>query len=144
MRILRKCLDRMIELARRDAPNETCGLMTGPPGLVRVVHPIKNVSPEPRIRYEFHSNQHVYILGCLEREGIPVLGVYHSHPESQPFPSPTDVARAVLTDGTPLWPDYRYVILSLETPERPQARAFRILQGGEIEEEELKIEDNAP
>ncbi len=157
MNILAACADHMIERARQDAPNETCGFFTGRRqdipvaagtgpsmaggrrGLIESIHPMKNASAEPRIRYEFEPVEHFKTLKRMEREGTLILGVYHSHPASPAFPSATDVARATLPDGTPTYPEYLYIIVSLEFPAAPALRAFRVLPGGEIKEEGLEF-----
>ena len=46
------------------------------------------------------------------------MGIYHSHPVSQPYPSPTDRAEAH-------YPDAFYILVSLRTA-TPEIRAFRI------------------
>lgn len=143
MKIPATCRRQMIEQAERDSPNETCGLFTGGAGRVERIYPMTNVSAEADVRYEFAPVEHFKMLKKLEREGIPILGVYHSHPASQAYPSVTDVGRAILPDGTdPLYPDYLYIIISLQMPKSPVVRGFRILSGGKIQEEELVIEDS--
>lgn len=141
MKVRRDCRDRMIERARHDSPSETCGFFSGRPGIIETIYPMKNVSDDPEIRYEFDSSEHFKMLKRADREKIPILGVYHSHPASPAYPSATDVARATLPDGTPTYADYLYIILSLQTPDRPVLRGFRILPGGKIQEEELSIEE---
>lgn len=144
MRIQRACRDRMIERARRDSPNETCGFFSGPSGLIEEIYPLRNASDKPKVLYEFEALEHFKMLKRADRENIPILGVYHSHPASPAYPSETDVARALLPDGTPTYPDYLYIILSLQRPDSPVLRGFRILPGGKIQEEELSIEEKIP
>ena len=140
MKILAACRQRMIDQARRDAPNETCGFFTGRSSLIDDIHPMQNVSPDSNIRYEFQPVEHFKKMMELDRAGIPILGVYHSHPASEAYPSETDVARALLLDGTPTYPDYLYIIISLKNPAAPVTNAFRILPGGTVREEELEVE----
>ena len=138
MNIKSACYEEMVDRARRDTPNETCGLFTGRPGTIEGLHPMKNAASQPEVRYEFDSTEHIKAIHKMKREGIPILGIYHSHPASEAYPSATDVDRA-LWDKTPLFPEYLYIILSLQNPSAPAARAFRILSGGEIREEELTV-----
>lgn len=135
------CRDLMIERARIDSPNETCGFFSGRPGRIEEIHPMRNVSAEPVVRYEFDPTEHFKMLKQMDRAGIPILGVYHSHPASPAYPSATDVGRAILPDGAPTYSEYLYIILSLETPAAPVLRGFRILPYGKIQEEELAVED---
>ncbi len=136
MKILRDCVDAMTERARLDVPNETCGFFTGLAGVIEQIHPMKNTAAHPRTRYEFEPLEHFKFLKRMDRECVPILGVYHSHPASEAYPSQTDVDRAMLPDGTPTYSDYVYLILSLADAS-PVIRAFRIRQGGIIVEEDL-------
>ena len=68
----------------------------------------------------------------IEDRGWEVAGIYHSHPRSAPYPSPTDVELA-------FWPDALYLIISLAEAANPRVRAYRIVDG-QIQEEELTAE----
>jgi proteasome lid subunit RPN8/RPN11 len=65
-----------------------------------------------------------------EDDGLAVIGVFHSHTHSEPYPSPTDVAQA--PD-----PEWHYVIVSLKR-DAPEARSYRIV-GGEISDLPIAI-----
>jgi proteasome lid subunit RPN8/RPN11 len=58
----------------------------------------------------------------LRGTGREILGAYHSHPRSEPVPSPSDIAETFSDD-------FLCVIVSLIEPERPVTRAFRIRSG---------------
>ena len=58
-----------------------------------------------------------------------ILGAYHSHPQSEPVPSPSDIAESFSND-------FLCVIVSLLEPERPITRAYRI-RSGQVEELEI-------
>ena len=62
--------------------------------------------------------------------------IYHSHTHSQAYPSDTDVRIAGGTNE--LWPDVRYILVSLMEPENPSVRLFTINQG-DISEEPLQV-----
>lgn len=62
----------------------------------------------------------------MDDRGEELVAIYHSHPVSQPYPSPTDRAEAH-------YPDAVYVLVSIRTPE-PEVRAFRIADDGAVKE----------
>ncbi len=64
----------------------------------------------------------------LDDEGYEV-GIYHSHPRSDPEPSQTDINLAY-------YPHWTYLIVSLAG--EPRVRAWRIADG-RVEEEELDV-----
>lgn len=59
----------------------------------------------------------------IDAAGEELLGIYHSHPVSEPIPSPTDRAEAHYAGAL-------YVLVSLRTG-TPEVRAFRIDADGE-------------
>jgi proteasome lid subunit RPN8/RPN11 len=60
---------------------------------------------------------------------LEVIGVFHSHTHTDPFPSVTDIAQA----PDPSW---HYVLVSLRL-ERPMYRSFRI--ASEVVEEPIVV-----
>jgi proteasome lid subunit RPN8/RPN11 len=76
-------------------------------GVSRVIR-CANVHPTPTTRYVIDPREQLKEL----------VGIYHSHPVSQPYPSPTDRAEAH-------YPNAVYVLVSLRTGE-PEIRAFII------------------
>ena len=77
-----------------------------------------NVHPTPTTRYVIDPREQLQAFRSIDAAGEDLVGIYHSHPVSQPFPSPTDRAEAH-------YPDAIYVLVSLRTGE-PEMRAFRI------------------
>jgi proteasome lid subunit RPN8/RPN11 len=53
-----------------------------------------NIAPEPT-RYLIDPTDHFRILRETRHTGLTIVGAYHSHPASQPIPSPTDLAEAL-------------------------------------------------
>jgi len=58
-----------------------------------------------------------------------LVAIYHSHPVSQPYPSPTDRAEAH-------YPDAAYVVVSLRASE-PELEAWRITPAGTVRKVDL-------
>ncbi len=125
--ISREHLDALIAHARSDLPNEACGLLFGRQGRVEQVRPILNAEPSP-VSYSFDSGEQLRVMREMGDRGLELLGIYHSHPESPPIPSLTDIRRAFFP-GTrePNFPSAVYVIVGL-SEDVPEVNAFLILE----------------
>ena len=112
-------------------PEEGCGLLAGDPGASAVtrVYPVVNAA-HSALRYVVDPLAHLRADRDAEAAGLAILGVFHSHTHTDPYPSPTDVAEA----PDPSW---HYVIVSLRD-EVPSLRSYRIV-GPEITEEPVEL-----
>jgi proteasome lid subunit RPN8/RPN11 len=111
----RNLLDEMIAQACAEDPNECCGLLAGAladedgRNIGRVVrsYPLVNAMASPK---EFLSDGRSMLDADkdMQKHGLDVLAIYHSHPTSAPVPSRTDLERN-------WWPDVVNLIISLAT-----------------------------
>jgi proteasome lid subunit RPN8/RPN11 len=122
MRLTRGQLEQLIAQARTDAPNETCGVINGKDGRALKIYPMKNVDAEPRTRYNCAPQELWNAFHEIEENGWEHLAIYHSHPATAAYPSPTDIARA-------FYPDAVYLVVSLMNPAQAVVRGFRIVDG---------------
>ena len=83
----------------------------------------------PTTRYLIDPREQLRAFRTMDERGEELVAIYHSHPASQPYPSPTDRAEAH-------YPDAIYVLLSLRTAD-PEVRAFRIDADGAVREVRL-------
>jgi proteasome lid subunit RPN8/RPN11 len=120
--------DEIIDHARDHTPRECCGIIASKNGTMTTLHRLTNVE-QGVDRYLFDDEEFFKIYWEIENRGEELLSVYHSHPVSVAYPSKTDVEFA-------FWPDAVYLICSLEFPEAPVIRGFRIIDGA-ISEVEL-------
>jgi proteasome lid subunit RPN8/RPN11 len=107
---------RLVEHAQEEAPNEACGLVAFRDGVAERYLPGENTLASP-YRFELRPRDPADFF--LEDEGYE-LAVFHSHPETAPRPSRTDIANIGLWEGRP------YLILGLATGE---LAAWRIRDG---------------
>lgn len=123
LRILAHCWDSY--------PEEGCGLLGGAvaTGLVSRCYPARNLAASARV-YTVDPGDHLRASLDAERAGLELLGAFHSHTHTDPYPSPTDVQQA--PD-----PDWHYVIVSLRD-EAPMLRSFRIVDG-KVDEEQVVV-----
>lgn len=129
LRLTRAQVDTIVDHARREAPNECCGLLVGRNGTVESVWDRRNIDESP-YTYQIDPAELMSAFREMDRVGLMLRGIYHSHPASRAWPSKTDIAQA-------RYPDASYVIVSLLS-EAPEIRAFRIVDGT-ISEEEVRI-----
>ena len=129
-RIEKRYIDDMIAHAREEAPNECCGFLAGKDGRVLQFYRGTNAE-QSRYRYEVDSDELYRIHRECEERGWEFVGIYHSHPSTEAYPSPTDVRRAS-------WPEALYFVVSLRDSENPDVRAYRIVDG-QVSEEELEV-----
>jgi proteasome lid subunit RPN8/RPN11 len=122
--------EQIFDHARREAPRECCGVIVGPIGELREFLELTNTY-EGVDFYEPEPNQLFKVYREAEERGWEFTAIYHSHPVSVAYPSQRDVEHAG-------WPDSVYIICSLEKPESPYLRAFRIVDG-EIAEQEITL-----
>ncbi|HXF74247.1 MAG TPA: M67 family metallopeptidase [Actinomycetota bacterium] len=120
----------IVEHGLREFPNEACGLLAGRDGQAVRFYPMRNADASPAT-YRLDPREQLQVFEELEREGLELFGIVHSHTHSEPYPSETDRRQA-------FYPESLYLILGLADRERPVLRAFRIVEG-EVTEEELRI-----
>lgn len=142
LEIDRQIADAIVAHAKRDHPDEACGVVAGPAGSdrpVRVVA-VPNASQTPYTRYEFSSADLFALYRDLEDRGEEVVVVYHSHTHTEAYPSQTDLTLA----GEP---GAHYVLVSTRAHgagEGPvEFRSFRIVDG-QITEEDVSIVEGDP
>ena len=121
MQIRRHVLERLAAHAAAEAPLECCGLLVGTTSLIDESVPTANIAASP-VRFQVDPRDHLHLQRTLRGTPRAIVGSYHSHPASQPVPSPTDVAQAH-------YPEFVHVIVSLASPGDPEIRAFRIRSG---------------
>ena len=132
----RRYAEEMIAHARDEAPNECCGILAGEGGRVLRLYRAINAEHSP-YRFDIDSRDLYRIHAEVEALGWEFVAIYHSHPQSEAYPSPTDVAMARLPgpgEAVDLWPGAVYLIVSLTDPAVPQIRAFRFERGIVVED----------
>jgi proteasome lid subunit RPN8/RPN11 len=103
--------------AIRSRPSECCGLLSGKNGSITNIHPLHNDADKPETRYFATPEELFAAMKRIREAGQALLGVYHSHPRTQAYPSASDVEMA-------FYPEAFYFIISLEP--QVELRAFKI------------------
>jgi proteasome lid subunit RPN8/RPN11 len=105
----------------RRTPEEACGLLSGrrigESVQVEEIYPMENILHSPE-RYQLDPEAQVEVFLSVERRGLEVVGIYHSHPKGPPHPSATDLDEAY-------YPEVVYLIWFYQ-PDRWDCRGFSI------------------
>jgi proteasome lid subunit RPN8/RPN11 len=120
--------DAIVAHARRDHPDEACGIVAGPEGSDRPVRfvPMLNAARSPTF-YEFDSADLLRLYREMDDNGEEPVVVYHSHTATEAYPSRTDISYASE-------PNAHYVLVSTRDTETAEFRSFRIVDGVVTEE----------
>jgi [CysO sulfur-carrier protein]-S-L-cysteine hydrolase len=130
----RKTYDAIVAHARRDHPDEACGIVAGPEGSDRAGRMLEmpNAAGSPTF-YEFDSTELLELYKQMwDNDEEPVV-VYHSHTATEAYPSRTDI-------GLASEPGAHYVLVSTREPDETEFRSFRIVDEV-VTEEEVRLVD---
>ena len=134
--ISRAFVDAIIEQSRAEYPDECCGVILGPigKGSLERLKPMINAAHSPTF-YEFDPKDLLALYREVDDNDEEIVVIYHSHTETEAFPSRTDIAYA----GEP---GAHYVLVSSRKEIAPaiEFRSFRIIDGV-VTEEEVSITD---
>jgi proteasome lid subunit RPN8/RPN11 len=128
----RSLAEALVQHAREGRPDEVCGIVGVRDGRIVRLERARNVAEQPQFRFEIDSRDLVKVIE-LDRAGLEV-GFYHSHPATQAYPSPTDIAFARL------WPGALQLMVSLRDDRTtgPEIHAYRI-ENDVVRQEALTI-----
>ena len=79
----------LTEHAENEKPNESCAILFGKNGSVSEVFLTKNIEESP-VNFTISNEQLIEGYQTAEKKGLDVIGIFHSHPNSEAFPSNTD------------------------------------------------------
>jgi proteasome lid subunit RPN8/RPN11 len=125
--IARQALDNRLQ--------EVCGIIAGVGEQVREIIPIQNTASDPAHFFRLDERSFTQAMFDIERTGLSLIGIYHSHPNGDPIPSQVDIQQAN-------YPDTAYVIVGLRQGELRLA-AWQI-RPGKVNRIELHIGTQAP
>jgi proteasome lid subunit RPN8/RPN11 len=134
LRVPAEIRDAIVAHARRDHPNEACGVVAGPTGSDRPVRMIEmlNSAASPTF-YQFDSIEQLKVWTAMDDADEEPVIIYHSHTATEAYPSRTDVAYANE-------PNAHYVLVSTADPAVAPFRSYRIVDGV-VSEEPVEVVD---
>jgi len=124
--------DAIVAHARRDHPNEACGVVAGPAGSDRPQRVVQmlNEAASPTF-YRFDSTEQLKVWNAMDEADEEPVIIYHSHTATEAYPSRTDINLAQE-------PGAHYVLVSTRHPEQVEFRSYRIIDG-QVSEELVEI-----
>ncbi len=134
--IYQRHLERIRQHAKERYPDECCGILVGQiQGGKKVLKIFETENVEVtrgRDRYVIDGKDFLKADNIAKREGLEILGFYHSHPGYPPVPSSTDQKMA--------WQGYSYLIVSLQDGKEPEFKCWILDEMGKSWSEEKIVE----
>jgi len=148
----------LVDHARADQPDEVCGILAGRGPRIERVFRVRNTADEVSaergvfrdratgqsaagrrpVHYYMDPKDQLRVYNEIDAQGLDLVGYYHSHTHTAAQPSPTDIRLA--TDLAAV-----YLLVSLEHPQQPAVRAWRIHKHDPTDEsgtlEEIPLHD---
>jgi len=123
-------VNQILEQARAAYPDEACGVILGSLGTdtPKRLKPMINAAHSPTF-YEFDPKDLLALYREVDDNDEEIVVIYHSHTETEAYPSRTDIAYA----GEP---GAHYVLVSTREEIAPatEFRSYRIIDGTVTEE----------
>jgi proteasome lid subunit RPN8/RPN11 len=130
LEIPEELLKRIIEHARQEYPLESCGILAGKDGRITNFYPMVNTEKSSS-SYLMEPEEQLRVFLEMEKGGLELSAIYHSHPHTAAYPSQRDVDYA-------FYPDSLILIISLMEKEVPRIEAFQI-EKRKIERKGIRI-----
>jgi proteasome lid subunit RPN8/RPN11 len=136
LEISREFVDAILEQSRSEYPDECCGVIVGSAGSNKAqrLKPMINSAHSPTF-YEFDPKDLLALYREIDDNDEEIVVIYHSHTETEAYPSRTDIAYA----GEP---GAHYVLVSTRKEIAPatEFRSYRIIDAV-VSEEPVTILD---
>ncbi|MEI6040771.1 MAG: M67 family metallopeptidase [Actinomycetes bacterium] len=131
LQISHAIVNAILEQSRVEYPDECCGVILGKIGSDKPerLKPMINAAHSPTF-YEFDSKDLLALYRELDDNDEEIVVIYHSHTETQAYPSRTDISYASE-------PGAHYVLVSTRKEIAPENefRSYRIIDGLVTEED---------
>ncbi|MBS1877042.1 MAG: M67 family metallopeptidase [Acidobacteria bacterium] len=113
--------DVMVSHARQQFPNECCGVMIGSAGdgvktITRALAMENAYQGGQEDRYEIRPEDLLRADRDARKDGLELIGIFHSHPDCDAYFSQTDLQNSC--------PWYSFVVLSIKNGEFDHANSF--------------------
>ncbi|MCW2714333.1 MAG: peptidase [Frankiales bacterium] len=124
-------LDRIEAHARRDHPDECCGVIAARDGRATRLFEMENAERSPT-GFTFDSAEWLRVYRDVDDADETFLAVYHTHTKTEAYPSRTDIGWAATT------PFDHWLLVSTRDPDELERRSYSIVDGT-VTEEEVRV-----
>ena len=128
----RKLVNQILTHAQQHEHSESCGLISASCGSPANYYAVKNIASDPSVHFEMEPKQQIAAMKHMREHDEDLFAIVHSHPESPPAPSATDMQDAG-------YPEAYYIIVSLNTKGVLEMRGFKKADG-DMQPVELRYE----
>ncbi|MFN4245915.1 MAG: M67 family metallopeptidase [Brevinematia bacterium] len=132
MKIKKEIYEEMISWMKENIPIEACGILVGRNDTVDEFIKMENIAKSEKF-FEMDPLEVMKVFEDIDNRSKEVVGIFHSHPVSDPYPSVTDLERNEVIDHL------IFVISSMRTG-KPELKAFTI-NNKTVKEVEVEIID---
>lgn len=132
LRLSHDQIQSIVTHARNEQPYEACGIISGSVGVASRIIPIKNAAINAQYHYQMDAKELLQALQNIDSADEQMIGIYHSHPNNEPVPSPEDIREAQLNT-----PNIVHVIVSLKYG-KARLQAWT-MQDGQVHKVELLV-----
>jgi proteasome lid subunit RPN8/RPN11 len=142
LRLTSELHEQIVAHGAESYPYEGCGLLLGlvrdGDNVVTDIRPVANVWPveeEKRVRFRISEDEWRDAEFEAMAADLDIIGIFHSHPDSEPIASPRDLNWAS-------WPGYSYLITEVNQGKPTHSRSWQLLDDRTgFFEEEITISD---
>ena len=135
VRLPRSIVNQLLNLAQKTPEEEICGLISRGRHGFRKCYPVVNAAADKKHFFVLDPKGQIEAMRVMREHGEELGAIYHSHPDSPPQPSLTDIEQHE-------YPGVLYLIISLGTKGRPEMRGFDI-HGREVREVPIALLDES-
>ncbi|ADN02562.1 Mov34/MPN/PAD-1 family protein [Spirochaeta thermophila] len=133
MKMPASLIEEIARHAREEAPIEACGYVAGVGDEARKIFRLTNADASPE-HFSFIPEEQFATLKAARKEGLSLIGVYHSHPATPARMSEEDIRLANDTE-------MRYLIYSVA---EGVLRCFRVDEEKRVTEEPIEVTGGGP
>ena len=126
-------VNQLLHLAQQSPAEEICGLISRDRHGFKICYPVANTAADQKHFFALDPRGQIEAMRTMREHGEELAAIYHSHPDTPPYPSVTDIEQHQ-------YPGVLYLIISLGNPSVLAMRGFDI-HGHEVREIAIGLQE---